>query len=147
MAQRPSNVYTKTATYDFTVGGAITPGIANGINMGIVLNPGEFVISAWYKVTTAFASAAPAADSWAVIFNTDLFTPLYDILITTTNGLNATLGSWANARQITTFGQVVRQTATPPGTPSNNFLYIYGAGNTNTAGAIAVCCLVGSTPF
>lgn len=147
MAQEKGNTYMKTASYNFTVDGAIPSGIANGINMGIVLNPGEFVISAWYKVTTAFASAAPAADSWAIIFNTDLFTPLYDILITTTNGLNATLGSWANARQITTFGQVVRQTATPPGTASNNFLYIYGAGNTNTAGAIVVTCQIGSTPF
>ena len=147
MAQEKSIVYTKTASYNFTVDGALPVGIANGKNMGIVLNPGEFVISAWYKVTTAFASAVPAADQWLVVFNTDLFTPLYDILTTTTNGLNATLGQWANARQITTFGQVVRQTATPPGTPSNNFLYIYAGSNPNTAGAIVVTCLIGSTPF
>ncbi len=146
MAQIASYVYMKTATYDFNLDGPITAFPA-GINMGIVLNPGEFIISSWYKVTTPFVSAAPAADSFAVIFNTDLFTPLYDILITTTNGLNATAGQWANGRQITTFGQVVRQTSTPQGTPSNNFLMAYRSGNANTAGALAISLLIGSTPL
>lgn len=144
MAQIASYTYTKLATYDFNLDGPITA-FPGGVNMGIVLNPGEFIMSSWYKVTTPFVSAVPAVDAFAFIFNTDLFTPLYDIILGTTTALNATAGVWANGRQITTTGQVVRQTLTPQGTPSNNFLQAYRSGNANTAGAMAIMLLIGST--
>jgi hypothetical protein len=142
MSQINSNVYTKTAAYDFNIDGAIS---VPGINMGIVLNPGEFVISAWYKVTSLFASAVPGVDSFLIVFNFDLFTPANVLVLTTTNGLNAGLNIWSNTQQLTIYGAAIRANNNPQGQPSNDYLQIYRAGNPNTSGSLIISCLIGST--
>ena len=146
MAQIASYVYTKTASYDFNLDGPIQVAFSpTGTNLGVVLNPGEFVLGAWYKVTTAFASPVPATDAFVAVFFTDLAVPANQLFARTTTQLNSTLGVWVNCIQTTTVNVAVRQTLTPQGTPSNNYLNLFQAPNANTAGALAICVLIGST--
>ena len=144
MAQIPSNVYNKCATYDFNLDGPITFGF---LNLGIVLNPGEFVMDCWYKVLRPFVSPLPG-DTFAFAFASDFFQlPTHNIFLGSQATLNLTVGLWATGNQIpqTTSLFPARQTFTPQGTPSNNFLMAIAGANLNTDGAVAINVLIGST--
>lgn len=146
MGQITSQIYTKSATYDFNLDG---PSTIAGVNMGIVLNPGEFVMNGFWKVLQPFSSPNPA-DTFGVGISGPgiiggtivLFQPR------TTAQLNTLLGTWRTmqwASQPADFGAFCPQPTAPQGTPSNTYFMLFGGLNPNTAGSLAICVTVGST--